>query len=278
MHDDSSLSSLLSGRLTDSVLAKGTDGSAVARISLEAEQDRLWLNGGLRADGVHEFYAASKDDVTAAAGFALLLAHKRNREDGRGIIWAREGRAASQSGNAYGPGLAELGLDPDAVTLLILPDSKALLRAALDVARDGAIGSLVVEISGKCGALGLTQSRRFALAAAVSNCCILFTRAPVPEQPSAAHSRWKVASAPSRALAANAPGLPAFTLDLLRQRGGRDGLHIIMEWDRDTASFTARDRDEKPVIITPATNAQLLSDSPAVALGREGGELRSRAA
>lgn len=271
MRDDSPLSNLLSARLTDSTSLE----DAVSRISLEAEQDELWLNGGLRADGLHEFYAASKGDLTSANGFALLMAYRRCQEDGRPLIWAREAKASGQGGQPYGHGLSQLGLNPDAITLLSLPDSKALLRAALDVARDGAIGSLVVELAGQCPLLGLTESRRFALAAASSNICILFSRGPIPPPPSAAHSRWQVASAPSRALAANAPGAPAFTLDLLRQRGGRDGLNIIMEWNRDTASFHARGQEKKRI---STVNAPLSRAAPAVAFGGEKHHQRPRAA
>jgi hypothetical protein len=41
-------------------------------------------------------------------------------------------------------------------------------------------------------------------------------------------------------LAAQAPGLPAFEITLLRHRGGMAGQTWILEWNLDTASFEAR--------------------------------------
>src|SRR3546814_8574977 len=55
--------------------------------------------------------------------------------------------------------------------------------------------------------------------------------------PSAAHTRWQVAAAPSQPLEANAPGIPALDLTLLRQRGGAGGQHWCVEWDRDARGF-----------------------------------------
>lgn len=229
-----------------------------------------WLEGGLVAQGLHEFYAAGAKEIPALSGFALLLAAMRQRQQGRGLIWAREGKAARQSGHPYGPGLAELGIDTGGMTLLALPDAKAVLRAALDAARDAAVSAVVVELGGRQPLLDLTATRRFALAAAENDTMVLLSRGQAKPVPSAAHTRWRVAAAPSRALEAHAPGAPAFALDLLRQRGGRDGLTIIMEWDRDTAAFRTGNN--------AARAAPLSRPRPAVAIGRAGDERRTRAA
>src|SRR5579872_2753599 len=69
------------------------------------------LSGGLRADGLHEFHAAGAIDAAATLGFALLVARLRRGLDGRPLIWARHDDAP---GVPYGPGLVELGVDPDA--------------------------------------------------------------------------------------------------------------------------------------------------------------------
>lgn len=192
------------------------------------------LGGGLRADGLHEFHAAEALDAAGAVGFALLVARLRRELDDRPLIWARQDDAL---GLPYGPGLAELGIDPDAVTLLALPDGKALLRAGLDCVRDGAAAAVLLELHGKQPLLDLTATRRLALAGAESETMVLLTRSAASPAPSAAHTRWQVAAAPSRPLPANAPGFPAFALTLLRRRGGREGLSITLEWNRDTVSF-----------------------------------------
>jgi protein ImuA len=222
------------------------------------------LNGGLRADGLHEFNAAEAIDAAAAIGFALLVARLRRELDGRPLIWARQDDTL---GIPYGPGLVELGIDPDAVTLLMLPDGKALLRAGLDCVRDGAAAAVLLELHGKQPLLDLTATRRLALAGAESETMVLIARsaghnASVPA-PSAAHTRWKIAAAPSQPLPANAPGYPAFALTLLRRRGGGEGLQITLEWNRDTISFR-----ESPSI---PEKAPLPGAVPALAAGRAAG-------
>ncbi|MEJ5977622.1 hypothetical protein WG901_13320 [Novosphingobium sp. PS1R-30] len=192
------------------------------------------LAGGLRADGLHEFHAADRIDSVAALGFALLVARLRQDLDGRPLIWARQDDAV---GRPYGPGLVELGLDPDAVTLLMLQDGKALLRAGLDCVRDGAAAVVLLELHGRQPLLDLTATRRLALAGAASATMVLLARSQAPPVPSAAHTRWQVAAAPSLPLPAEAPGHPAFALTLLRRRGGGEGLSITLEWNRDTVSF-----------------------------------------
>jgi protein ImuA len=153
------------------------------------------------------------------------------------LIWAFEERGGRVP---YGPGLVELGLDPAAITLLRLADPSSVLRAGLDALRTGA-ATVLIELHGSQPLLDLTASRRLAFAAQQSGALALLCRGNAPPGPSAAHSRWQVAAAPSRALLdgsdLNAPGHPAFTLTLLRQRGGRDGLNLLLEWERDTYSF-----------------------------------------
>jgi protein ImuA len=218
------------------------------------------LNGGLRADGLHEFHAAEASDAAAAVGFALLVARLRRELDRRPLIWARQDDAL---GRPYGPGLVELGIDPHAVMLLMLADGKALLRAGLDCVRDGAAAAVLLELHGKQPLLDLTATRRLALAGAESATMVLLARSAAPPVSSAAHSRWQVAAAPSQPLPANAPGFPAFALTLLRHRGGREGLQITLEWNRDTIAF-----HEQP----PLPHAETLPGAlPALAAGGAAG-------
>ncbi len=138
----------------------------------------------------------------------------------------------------HGPGLADLGLDPARLILGVLPDAKALLRAGVDALRCSALGAVILELGGNPALLNLTSSRRLALAAEASGVTplLLRVRAARPS-PSAAQTRWQVSSAPSAPLAADAPGHPALTLGLLRQRGGPAGLDWNVEWDRDAVCF-----------------------------------------
>jgi protein ImuA len=204
------------------------------------------LGGGLRADGLHEFHAAGIADTAATVGFALLVARLRGGLDHRPLIWARQDAGTNGAlGLPYGPGLVELGLDPDRVTLLLLADGKALLRAGLDSVRDGAAAAVLLELHGKQPLLDLTATRRLALAGAQSETMVLIARANAPPVPSAAHTRWQVAAARSQPLPAGAPGFPAFALTLLRHRGGREGLALTLEWNRDAISF--REQRQEPL-------------------------------
>lgn len=221
-----------------------------------------WLGGGLAANGLHEAYAASMEDGTAAIGFAMALARMRGGDSGKPLAWLRQrGRPSIP----HGPGLKQFGIAPEQVTLLNLPDAKSLLRAAGDCARDGAPAALVLELAGRQRLLDLTASRRLLLAAQKSGTMLLLVRQGAEPVPSAAHTRWCVASAPSCTLPANAPGAPAFNLALTRHKGGRDGLKLILEWDRDAASFTERKaaRAAAQTATTPVSGA-----GPAMASGR----------
>jgi protein ImuA len=193
------------------------------------------LNGGLRRAGVHEFYAVPQGETAAAAALALLLGVRACRGM-RPLMWLRV--AGGKAGvHPYAPGLADLGVDPDAMLLMEPPDLDALLIAGVESVRHGGLGAVVLEVPGRAQRLDLTASRRLALAAERSGATVLLVRSGAAPVASAAHSRWQVASAPSTALGANAPGHPVFDLRLLRQRGGPDGLHVQLEWNRDQAVF-----------------------------------------
>jgi protein ImuA len=193
------------------------------------------LGGGLARGRVHELFAAEADDAASAAGFAAMLA--LIVAENAPILWLKADEAERRGGRLHGPGLAELGGDPDALMQGLAPDAKSLLRGAADAARCAGLGALVVECWGKCPSLTLTASRRLALATEQSGVTLLMLRLEAEPSPSAADTRWAVSAAPSRALEANAPGLPMFEIQLLRRRAGPSGMRWRLEWDRDQIIF-----------------------------------------
>lgn len=195
------------------------------------------LGGGLARGRVHELFAAVSDDEPGAVGLAALLALKAA---GRGepILWLRTDRDERLGGRLQGAGFTELGGDPDSLILGTAPDAKALLKSAADAARCAGLRALVVECRGKCVSLDLTASRRLALATEQSGATLFLLRLEAEPGPSAADTRWTVAAAPSRALEANAPGAPAFEMELLRRRAGPAGMRWRLEWNRDRLIFT----------------------------------------
>jgi len=192
------------------------------------------LGGGLALGRLHEAFAADPGDAATASGFAAALACLTAKSGP--VVWLREAEAEA-AGRLHGPGLAELGLDPARLVLGIPAAPLDLLRAAADVVRCSAIAMVVVELWRNPRPLDLTASRRLAVAAEASGVTALLLRIAAQPAPSAAQTRWRVAAAPSLALDADAPGRPAFDLDLVRQRGGPEGLRWQVEWNRDTRTF-----------------------------------------
>jgi protein ImuA len=194
------------------------------------------LGGGFARGRIHELFGREAQDAGSASAFAMLLALRASAE-GRSMLWLRTDKAVRQCGTLYGPGLAELGVDPAALLLGIMPDDKAVLRAAADALRCTALGAVVIECWGNPAILDLTASRRLALAAENAGTTAIFLRLDAVSSPSAAETRWQVAAAPSSPLAANAPGHSVFDIVLLRRRAGLDGLAWRMEWNRDRRCF-----------------------------------------
>jgi len=194
------------------------------------------LGGGLPRGRLHEVYAGQKEDAASAAGFALILA-LRACPAGAPIFWVRQEAGERRIGEVHPPGLIELGADPDRMVFVRAPDEKAVLRAAADIVRSPGVGAALIEPWGKAPALDLTASRRLALAAEKSGVTALMLRGAIAPLPSTATSRWTVSAAPSTPLEADAPGHPAFEVDLLRHRSGLSGLRWRVEWDRDRLCF-----------------------------------------
>ncbi len=189
------------------------------------------LRGGLARGVLHEVFA-DETDASAAAAFALILA-LRGGVASKPILWIREDRVQRRSGTLYGPGLIELGADPDRFMFVHAPDELATLRAGADSVKCGGLGAVVIEPYSKARALDLTASRRLALAASASGVLTLLLRVGAEPSPSAAQTRWQVAPAPSVPLEGNAPGAPAFDVTLMRHRAGIAGFNARLEWDRE---------------------------------------------
>jgi protein ImuA len=193
------------------------------------------LGGGLAVGRIHEVFAADALDGASAAAFAALLAL---RSTGKApLLWLRTIDAGRRTGHIYAPGIAELGGDPDRVLLVETADPKMLLACANDAIRCAGSAAVIVESWGKFPLLDLTAGRRLALGARDAGTTLLLLRLNAAPTPSVAETRWNIAAAPSRALEANAPGVPAFDLELLRWRAGAAGMCWQLDWDNDEQAF-----------------------------------------
>lgn len=205
------------------------------------------LGGGLGQAALHEVFAGEEEEAAAAAAFVMILA-LRGGDKSKPILWVREERSQRRVGHIYGPGLVALGADPNRFIFVHAPDEVALLRAAADSVKCGAVGAVVIEPYGKARLLDLTATRKFALAAAASGVLALLLRAGSEPSASAAQTRWRVTAAPSEKLAANAPGPTRLNIQLLRHRSGVAGFEACLEWNR-----------EEQICVAPALAGQAVS-------------------
>ena len=238
---------------------------------------------------LHEFYAQGEGDAASVAAFALLLALRCGRPGPllwlREDRAARQDRPYGLGLADLGLDPARLVLvqAPDTLTLL-RAGAEAVACAALAAVILEPFGGRSGGRSGGAAAFDLTASRRFMLAAARSGVLTLALRSGDPV-PSAAQSRWQVAGAPSEGLGANAPfshkgadapfssqgadaafsnqgadapfshkgadapGPPVFAVTLLRHRSGIGGFATRLEWDRDSAIFTAPRSGPAPAAV-----------------------------
>jgi protein ImuA len=230
--------------------------SASLRLTTGAVSTDARLAGGLCQAALHEVFAAAPADSAAAAGFAVLLALRASPS--RPVFWIRDDRTIRETGRLDAGGLIDLGADPDAITLVHSRDTRGVLQAAADSVKCAGVGTVVIEPWGQAPEFDLTASRRIAFAAARSGVLTLVLRTAADPVPSAAATRWAVAAAPSRALAANAPGNPVFVISLLRHRGGITGFDARVEWDRDRRSFrdAPLSRGVSPLFVSGAGDAR----------------------
>ena len=194
------------------------------------------LQGGIVRNGLHEFFGPTNYDSVAAAAFALMLA-LRLPEPCLRIFWITGDKERQTSGRLYPPGLAEMGADPAQILLVQAADLRDALRAAADSIRSKAAGAVILEAQGNARLIDLTSTRRLALAAAEAGVLALLVRGDAVPMPSAASTRWQVASAPSQPLPGNAPGFATFDISLLRHRGGTAPFEAKVIWDHGQKTF-----------------------------------------
>ena len=194
------------------------------------------LGGGLRREAVHEVFAADTAQSQAADGFALGLAL---RSEPKSLVWVMQTCAFSEAGVPYGPGVEDWGLETRSLVLVTVRNTAHLLSASEEALASGAADAVLMSGWGDGPAFTLTASRRLALAATRGRSTGFFVRAAARPASSAAETRWRVRAAPSTPLEAQAPGLSALAVELLRSKSGAPCGEWIVEWDREARTFTA---------------------------------------
>ncbi|MDZ4363724.1 hypothetical protein [Brevundimonas sp.] len=209
------------------------------------------LGGGLCREAVHEVFATGTEQAQTADGFALGLAL---RSQPKTLIWVMQARAFSETGLPYGPGIEDWGLQTHSLVLVTVRDTAHLLSAGEEALASGAADAVLISAWGDGPAFTLTASRRLAMAAARGRSTGFFVRAAARPAPSAAETRWRVRAAPSTPLQAQAPGLSALAVELLRSRSGAHPGEWTMEWDREARTF-AKPSAPRGLVSLPADRA-----------------------
>eukprot|EP01037_Dinobryon_pediforme_P013165 gene13165-13270_t len=234
------------------------------------------LGGGLCRSALHEVYAANSADMVAATGFVLGVATKIScsKSRPRPLLWIRQDFLDAETGHIHPYGLSEFGIDPSNVIMVRVKDFAGLLKASAEATRCSALGCVIMQPWGEKSEMDLTTSRRLAMAAKTSGVASLLLRISGTPNPSAAKTRWRIRALPSQALAANAPGHPAFALSLLRHRDGITMPECYVEWNRDNQSFQPRHSPGRAPLpsslVSAAANRPASTQGPASGLARAG--------
>ena len=199
-------------------LAESARGGARASLPFGlAAIDRRLAGGGLAVEALHEVAGAApgQSDDAAATLFAAAIAARRAGGSGT-ILWALSRR------DLFAPGLAQAGLAPERLLYAECRREEEVLAVMEEGLRHGGLAAVVGEV----GRANMAATRRLQLAAEEGGTMALMLKRwrrsgedPLA-LPSAAVTRWRLASAPSAPLPVPGIGRACWRLELARQRGG----------------------------------------------------------
>ena len=192
------------------------------------------LGGGLAGGALHELSAATALHVGATAGFALALAALA-RAPQRETLWITTDFGVLETGALYGPGLDQFGLATERLLMVRVPRPIDALFAMEEALKCRALATVVAELG---TAPDLTATRRLSLAARTGGGLGLLLRHKADDAPSAAATRWRVASSPSAPDELGGLGPTTFALTLTRNRRGPCG-DWTLAWDHHEHAFSA---------------------------------------
>jgi protein ImuA len=191
------------------------------------------LGGGLRPGALHEVFAHG----WSGGGFGVLLAMLAAGT--RPLFWVRPDYEAMEYGALSPGGLLELGGDPRRLVMVRTRGPLDALSAASDILACPHVGALLLELEGDPKCLDLVASRRLVLAAEESGVTAVMLRCGAIPEPSAALTRWQVASAASSPLDDDW-GNPVFDAQLVRHRAGGLG-RFLLTWNPEHGCFDTPD-------------------------------------
>ncbi len=197
---------------------------------IEVLDSRL-ANGGLRLDALHEVAGAGEDMADDCAA-TLFMAGIAARAWGP-VLWVVRRR------DLFAPGLYQAGLAPGRLIYAEAADDAELLALMEEGLRHRGLGAVVGEVK----RAAMPNTRRLQLAAEGGKTIALLMKRHAREGgnplavPSAAMTRWRIASAPSTPLPVGDAGVgrAMWKVDLVRQRGGESA-----EWMMEACDASGR--------------------------------------
>ena len=216
-----------------------------------AAVDAALPRGGLTLGALHEV-AGVGCQVEHGTAAALLAAGLLAQVPGE-VLWVLE------QADIHPPSLAAAGLTPERVVYVRARKPQTVLLVMEEGLRHRDLAGVVAEFS---GVLGLTASRRLQLAAEQSGVTAFLLRRsrcfenPMLLEPSAAVTRWRVATVPSGPPLPQAPdtpglGRPRWRMDLIRCRGGEAHSWIVEAFDATGRCRLVADLADRPAAAEP---------------------------
>lgn len=198
--------------------------------------DERLAPGGLRLDSLHEIAAASpapSDDAAATLFMAGIAARAWGP-----VLWVVRRR------DLFAPGLYQAGLAPGRLIYAEAADDAELLALMEEGLRHRGLGAVVGEVK----RAAMPNTRRLQLAAEGGKTIALLMKRHARALndkgggnplavPSAAMTRWRIASAPSAPLPVGDAGVgrARWQVELVRQRGGESA-----DWMMEACDETGR--------------------------------------
>ena len=210
-------------------------GDGPARDSTAISPRRAW-----RAAGLHDVSPRAHGDQPAAMGFALALALRRlgDPQERRPLLWCRLATHEREHGRLYGHGLERLGLPRHRFVTVTLKKPASLLWTMEEALKSGAVAAVLGDAD--AAHADLTVTRRLSLAAAGGKMCRhphLCQGGCLPPPPATRAGRRRPCPPAARRMMRRRPGLPCWSIELTRARGGRPGAWIL-EWHHAQSRFS----------------------------------------
>ncbi|HSV22922.1 MAG TPA: hypothetical protein VLJ17_07830 [Xanthobacteraceae bacterium] len=203
------------------------------------------LAGGLACGALHEIGPAASLQGGAATGFTMALAARALGGPRGQAVWIQTDFTVTEAGALYGLGFDFMGLSMDRLVVLRVPRPRDALWAMEETLKCRAVSAVVAEFASE--EADLTATRRLALAArAGGGLGLILHLNTTPDaklpcgqpscQPTAATTRWEVASACGERDRFGGFGPTTFALSLVKNRRGRTG-QWRLSWDHHEYAF-----------------------------------------